>query len=114
MKFNLTESHKGSSDATAQITFDPKKVLAISGCQSVWEGTGSGRLQIQVNGSWIDCTNNNGFLVTSDNYSGGLSSGTRLQQWINNKQYVDVEITGARYYNGWADGSQGVIAIFNE
>ena len=37
LKFNLTESHKGSSDATAQITFDPKKVLAISGCQSVWE-----------------------------------------------------------------------------
>ena len=35
LKFNLTESHKGSSDATAQITFDPKKVLAISGCQSV-------------------------------------------------------------------------------
>lgn len=108
---NLLEDHTGGKGATATKTFIATKLLAVCGCQSVWEGSGSGYLQIQVNGSWITCTNDNGYMVVSNNYNGDIRTGTKLVQWINNKTYKDTQITGARFIGGWDDGSSGVIAI---
>lgn len=44
----------GSNDTTATASFEGSKVLTVCGCQSVWEYTGSGKLQIQVNNAWVD------------------------------------------------------------